>query len=1108
MYFSLRHRALSKLQRVLIALPLLAVTQGRVWAQDLATGAVNGVMIDSAGASVANVSLTLRNVATGEMRSVKADRLGEFLFSSLPPGTYVLEASASSFTALRVNEVVVAVGHTTRLLPRLQAGGVSQRVTVRAGDVPGFEPPVNADLSPSEMVMLPLDGRRFQTLAALTPLISAEDASVVLNPAEESGDAAPGDTDTARLAVRGQDPSLNRFTVDGVDSTRHFDMSPRGGNALPFTVALEAVQEFAVRAIADGEDAHGRSAGGAVHAVTRRGGEDLHGSAFFYLRNSAADAANPFSVVTRYNGGAALTTYVKPRDQREQFGGSLGGRLLRGTFGFVAAEGQRRSFPVVSTPSDAGFYTLTAVQTALLANRGVGAGAIAKGLSFLDSLTGPVDRHANELAVSPRMDWDGRRAHGSVAWNHLRFASPAGSNALPVVARGRGSVSGLATHVDAVSVQATVPGGRWLTDVKAGYSRDATFAVSPTSLAQEPHTGPGGAVPEVTLADAFSFGSVTSAGSRRLPDERVADTSLKARFHGRAHTVTVGVSAALVDERVGAREASSGRYSYTNSAAAGRAGALVDFLTDATYTSATYPNGGCPSVYAQPHFFCFNSFTQSFGSVAETRFHTGEWTAFVGDGWRVTPRLRLDAGVRYEWNRMPPPQHPNAILDAAFGGFAATGSLPGDTNNLAPHAGVAYALTGRTVLRVGYGFEFASLPGSTVQRALENTAQPASQTTLRLTPRTIIDPACSSYGTNFGYPATFTCSPFGPVAGAGSAWMFSRGFQMPAVQTAELSVSQEVSQRASVSGSYVLALSRELTDTVDLNVAPSTSRVAFRLVRTGGEAGARGGDVFNVPLYTARRTQAFGPVTGILSDGNGVYHAAVLTGQHVSGALTLRGSWTWSKSLDTVRSGASTRNESGHFDPFQPLFDRAASNFDHAHRVVLLGTWNAEVRRGEAWMRRIADGWSLSPVALLQSGRPYSYNLSGGTALPGGRESLNGSGGANFLPSVGRNTLRLPWTESVDVRVARAFSLQRDSVRLRLSGEAFNLLNHVNLTAVEQRAFLMGAAGTDGVVPLVFQDAATLQAEGLTGRAFGQPSASANSVTRERRLQAGLRVEW
>lgn len=1100
---------LPRLCRIAAFLPALACLS--MAAQDAATGALNGVLVDPSGAAIPAAQLILRNTATGQQATLQTDRLGEFLFPALPPGTYTLSATANNFNPLQLDTIGVAVGKTTRLMPRMAIAGTLQSVEITATEATSFDSPINANLSPQQLQLLPLDGRRFQSLAILTPLVSAEDADPILNPNEETATQPTGDTDNARLAFRAQDPSLNRFTLNGTDHTRLFDMQPHGGSSLPFAITQEAVQEFGVRAIANAQTEQPHGAGGAIQTVTRRGGADIHGSAFFFIRNSAGNASNPFSVATSYNNGSPTTTLLKPRDQREQFGGSIGGPTgLHDIYAFIAVDGQRRSFPAISSPSLSNFYNLTAIQSALLANRGVSPAAITRGLAFLDSLSGTLPRHADELSLYPRLDWDTARSTLSLDWNHVRFQSAAGQGSLPVVARGRGSIGSLRTHGDDVAIRATLAiHPRWTADAHLAYSRDLTLAESPTGLSQEPHTGPQGSIPQVDLADAFSFGSAPVTGQRRLPDERDLEAAAAIHFHGRAHQVTVGASVLLSDLRVSGSESNNGRYLYSNSFTVGHAGSLVDFLTDYTFNANSYPNGGCPSVYAQPHYFCFTSFTQTFGSTPDTRFHTAELSTFVSDRWRLTTRLHVNAGVRYQFNRMPPPQHPNAALDAVFSSFAATGTTPSDTNNLAPSVGIAYAPTANTVVRVSYGYSFSSIPGLVLQRALANTAQAASQSQLRIAPRTIVDAGCTSYGTNFGYPATYSCTPFGPIAAASAAWAFAHGFQLPAVQTAELSVSQQVATRTHLSGSYILALSRQLTNTVDINIAPSTESLAFRIVRTGGEPGAQNGNLFHIPLYTARRTSAFGPVTAIVSDGNGTYHAMALTLEHQTPrALTLRAAWTFSKSLDTVRTGSSARNENGHFDPFQPLYDRAASNFDHRHRVTLLAIWQPQSSSTHRLVNVIANHWSLSPVMVFQSGRPYSYNISGGTSLPGGRESLNGSGGANYLPSVGRNTLRLPWTQSVDLSLSRSFALAHDRAHLRLMLQAFNALNHVNVTTVEQQAFLVGTADTNGITPLTFQDAATLTAEGLTSKPFGTPTQSANSPTRERRLQAGLRLQW
>ncbi len=1069
-------------------------------AQGVATGALTGVVLDPTGAVLPNAYVRLESDADGTIRETGTDRLGDFFFGDLPPGTYVAEFSSLGFNNIRVPAVVVELGRTARIVQTLPVATQFQTVEVEeAVQRASFDSPVNATLSPAELQALPLDGRRFQSLAVLTPLVAEDDAS-----------PSSGGTDNARLTFRGLHPMHNSYRIDGLSLTRAFDGEPRGGRSVPFTLPLEGVREFQVRAVGG---SLGHDAGGAVNTVTHRGEETPHGSVFGMLRNSGVGASNPFAIAPRYNNGSPTTVAVKPRDIREQFGGSIGGAfpfMHRRTFTFVAAEGQRRSFPGISAPSDPGFFNLSAVQTALLANRGVSHAATAAALNFLDGLMGPVDRRADEFAAFPRIDLQPtRRSTLTAEWAHMRFRSPSGRHTAPVEARGRASFGDTATHADTAILTSTVAlSSHWLADLRAAYSRDAQFAESPAPLATEPHSSPAGSAPEVSIAGAFLFGNADGLSTRRLPDERRTEAAARLTYNGSAHTITFGFDVSGVDERVSGRDGSSGAYDYTSGTTGGRDGGLVDFITDATFASTSYPNGGCPSVFAAAHFFCFRSFTQTFGTLQPTRFHTAEWGFFAGDTWRVRPNLQITTGVRYNYDHLPQPQHPNAALDAVFGSFASTGNTPRDTNNLAPQAGIAYAPGKRTVVRLGYAVHFGAVPGRTLQAALDNTAQPASQITLRITPRTLIDPVCASVGTNFGYPATYTCAPFGPLAATGSATVFARGFQLPMVQIGELSVTRELTRHDNLSATYVMSLDRQLQNTTDLNIAASTSRVVFRISRNGGEPGARGGDVFNVPFYLARRTASFGPVTGILSNGNGTYHALALQAEHrTSHSLQARLAWTYSKSLDNVRSAGTVPNEDAQFDPFEPRYDRAPSNFDHRHRVTASAVWQPRLRGGTGAARTFANGWSLSPLLLVSSGRPYSYDIVGGSSLVGGRESLNGSGGATFLPSVGPNTLRLPWTKNVDFRILRTFPL-RDRLRLRLSAEAFNLLNHVNVTSVQQRAFLPGTAGAGGIIPLVFQDAATIAAEGLTTRAFGAATSSADSPARERRLQFGLRLDW
>jgi hypothetical protein len=126
--------------------------------------------------------------------------------------------------------------------------------------------------------------------------------------------------------------------------------------------------------------------------------------------------------------------------------------------------------------------------------------------------------------------------------------------------------------------------------------------------------------------------------------------------------------------------------------------------------------------------------------------------------------------------------------------------------------------------------------------------------------------------------------------------------------------------------------------------------------------------------------------------------------------------------------------------------------------------------------------------------------------LSGGADSINGSGGSARLPTVGRNTLRLPVRWNVDARVARGF---RITERVRGEGyvEAFNVTNHLNASRINTRAFLVGAA-VNGVVPLVFQNQAAVTVEGLNTPPFGTVTSSTTGLSHERQAQVGLRIEF
>jgi hypothetical protein len=881
--------------------------------------------------------------------------------------------------------------------------------------------------------------------------------------------------------------------------------------------------------------------GGVVTTVSRSGGKKLHGMGFYTVRESAWAAANPFSIASSYANGVVTSEEVKPADLRQQFGGSVGGPAMGKIaaavpgqlFYFYAFDQQSRNFPAISAPGYAGFYALTATQRGLLANRGVSGAETNAALNYLDSLTGTVARRADQTVNFGRVDW--QRAGGSrlvLEYNRARWSAPAGARSEAVVDRGVASIGSSYGKVDAGVL-------RWVQNFRGGLSnelraqdgRQLQYETAQPPLAQEPNIGPGGMPPEISVGpDGLVFGTPASLGQKAYPDERrIEFADVVAWVHGR-HLLQFGADFSALSDLTDSLSNAEGTFSYDSGVTGGKAGGLVDWITDYTYNADAYPNEACPSIAAEVHYFCFRSYSQSFGQES-LRFDTREWAGFVQDDWRVSRTLTVHAGMRYEYEALPLPQQPNAALDAVFGAQGATSVFPADRNNFGPRLGAAWQPfgLGRGVVRVGFGVYYGKLPGATVRTALLDTAMPTSTTRIRVLPTTVTScPQVTTVG--FGYGCSFLTAPSGVVAATTSAVVFDRRFRLPMVEQATVSVEHGVGLGVLGSVGYVMNLDRQLPNSVDINIAPSNDLQVFQLQGGTGAVGVRDGETFVVPVYSERVSTDFGPVTDLVSNANAVYHGLTVEARRGLGparaghegaarGLEFRVGWTWSKAIDFGQNAGAVPRTNGQFDPFQVRYDKGLSALNFPHRVVATAVWSPRLPGADAgkyataertiW--RLADGWSLAGIFSEASGRGYSHDIFGGTRLSGGRESINGSGGSVVLPTVGRNTLRLPDAANLDVRVSRSFGIGEE-VRLRAAVEIFNVMNHLNYSGVTQRAYLAAAAGTDGaaagVTPLVFQDAAAVAAEGLNVLPFGAFTAAGTGQARERQVQLGLRLEF
>jgi hypothetical protein len=1106
---------------------------GRAWAQTSVDGAISGFVVDASGAALAGADVRVEQASTGLEIAAKTGSKGEFLVPRVPAGAYQVLVEYARFARLTLDRVVVEVGGVTSVEARLRVGGVVTAVTVTASpDMPAAvslddasSAAVASTVTSGEIETLPVNGRRWQTFALLTPTVNADPEGVGL------------------LSFRGAASTQNSSRIDGGDDDQSFGAVPRGtgGDSGPevedaaesgssgrvsvsaadggggygrhsgmaYTFSQEAVREFRV----SGQNysaLYGHAAGGIVTTVSKSGTDTLHGTGFYLLRASALGATNPFSFASNYVDGVVTGGLVKPHDVRQQFGGSVGGAAVRDKlFYFYAYDQQQRNFPAISTPQDPSFFALTATQTALLGNRGVSSAKVNAALNYLDSLTGTVVRRQDQTVNFGKVDWQASQHHRlSVQYDRGRSSAPGGVRSSPVVDLGTGSLGSSYAEIDSVL-------GRWLWtatpklshELRVQVGRDFQYEEAGTPLPQEPAVGPGGYAPEVAIGpDGFTFGTSSSLGRKAYPDEdKVEIADILTWVRGR-HQVQAGGDVSLVHDYVDALNNQEGAFHYDSGTTSGHAGGLVDWITDYTFNVNAYPNGGCPSIFSAVHDFCFRSFTQSFGQQAVT-FDTQEWAGFVQDNWRLRAGLTVNAGLRYEYELLPLPQQPNAALDATFGSTGATSVFPEDRNNFGPRVGVAWQPfgEGRGVLRFGYGLFYGRLAGATVRSALVNTATNVSATQILILPTTVTNcPQVANQG--FGYACSYLTTPPAAVSATTSATVFDRRFRLPAVQQASMTVEHDIGAGAVGSATYLLNLDRQLPNSTDINIAPSTDTSVFQLQGGTGAAGVQDGETFVLPVYSERRNTSYGPVTDIVSNVNASYNALVVEARRRSrGGLEFRASSTWSKAIDFGQIGATPRTNA-QFDPFDLRYDKGLSSLNFPHKVQASAVWSPMPRSDRQWLRTAMRGWAFAPIFTETSGRPYSLDIFGGTRLSGGHESINGSGGAVYLPTVGRNTLRLPDSAHLDLRVGRAVQVS-ERVRMRGTAEIFNLTNRLNYSAITQRAFLVGTA-LNGVTPLVFQNAATVAAEGLNVQPFGIFTAASTGQVQERQVQLGVRLEF
>lgn len=1047
-----------------IAIFCLLLSVGQSFAQSTVTGGINGTVTDPAGAVVPNASVTVTNLGTNSVVTVTTTDDGGFRVTNLQPGTYSVAIAATGFSAFKVERVTVEVGQTTPIDAALSVGPVDPSQVEVTADAPIINTNDNANavnINQTSINELPINGRRWSNFALLTP-------------------GTVPDGTFGLISFRGISGLLNNNTIDGGDNNQAFFSEERGRTRINYVISQSAIREFQVNT-SNYSAEYGRSAGGVVNAVTKSGTNEFHGELFYYNRNNRNGARNPRAFQSVLVNGVSVTTTAKPKDLREQFGGAIGGPIIKDKlFFFFSYDQQRRNFPGLGAFTNPGF--LNTVNRTLLTSRGLTTTQIDNTLAFLNSLTGETPRKGDQTLYLPKIDWQVNSNNlFSISYNRLRWKSPNGVQTQAVNNRARSNFGDDFVEVDSVNARLqTTFSANMLNEFRFQYGRDFETQFSTPPLPGEPTTSStdvgGVRSPNVFITNGLEFGTPTFLERPSYPDERryqFADTITYTR--GR-HTLKFGADINRVTDDIQNLRFEAGAYSYNN---------INDFIVDYVNYVTPLPAATLCATGTRTVGRCYTSnFQQGVGSPG-LKLTSWDYNFFFQDDFRIMPRLTLNFGIRYEYIKLPAatlPSSSNVVIPNLTESVAeVTSRMPNDRDNFGPRIGFAYDLTGdgKTSLRGGYGIYYGRIQNSTVYNALVNTGNPGGQAQVSIAPGTTTNcfPVVPT--------ATTPCSPIFPnvlpssslTFSAGAIQFFQKGFQAPMIHQYDLILERQVMKNTVVSVSFIGSLGRNLPTFVDQNLR-RTGQTTYTI--NGGDLN---GQTFVLPLY-ARANTSFQQLTQIESSVRSRYLAMVLqANRRFTNGLQFQTSYTLAKSTDTNQNSATFTQNNSPYDVFDRSYDRGPSNFDVRHKFVASAVYAPILYKGDSssFYNYLLNGWSIAPIFVYYSGRPFDGTVSG--------TSLNGTNGDNRFPLNARNAFRLPGLMNLDLRLSKRFRFS-ERYNLEFLAEGFNVTNRTHIFG--QNSTLYTRAGN----VLNFNPS------------FGDVTATDSTLYRERQIQFSARFQF
>lgn len=1053
----------------LIAVLFLGLT-GAVTAQSF-RGSVHGSVTTASGV-VPGADVIAHNVATGQERQTKTAEDGTFSIPELPAGDYEVRSSGQGFAEVK-RLVAVDAGRATEAdiyLEQVARRYEEVEVNEAAPVVETSRDILGAVIDQKLVSQLPLNGRDFGKLVALTPGVTVEGSGVA---GTEKG--------FGQFNINGNRDRSNNYLLDGTDNNDPFfnnsALNQAGITGAPASLLpIDAIQEFNLQSQFPAE--YGRNSGSVVNVLTKSGTNTFHGSLFGYTRNNIFDARNFFNRKRNADGTANRQSPFR----NNQFGASLGGPIVQGkTFFFGAFEGQREAvgsdfvLQVPSVNQRAGARQVALANGLTQINP-----ALEKILDFFPTATGSngssgtvaasvLDRNDLNSAIA-RVDHEfseKQQFSGRYAFSQSDQIFPLGSLG------GFGSGSRIAqfaqksptrVQVTSLSLLSTLS-PTLLNEIRVGYTRYRTSfsgvdsSLDPNSLGLDFGTGKTG-LPE------FDFSGVIEnlgASAFSIPRGRVSQTYQildNITLQRRTHTFRFGAEF---------------RRANVNS--------FNDNLERGLFFFSPSGLDPDPVVDVLANFYLGNAFVSGdVGNTHRVTFNNGI-AAFAQDDWRITSRFTLNYGLRWEYFG-PLSEKNNLLTNLAADGTlkqVGRGGLDGawrrEFTDFSPRLGFAWNLAGRTVIRAGYGLYYDYVPQNVLIANFTNSAG------------LITNPA----GPVPVLPLTFNQGAFagsapGPVltastGGAASIFVTPRSFHTPYTQSWNFNIEQGLSDNLGVEIGYVGSRGTHLIRLYDANQTDAAG---------------------NFPNPNFQVIDVLAPIS------YSRYHAlqATLRARNSHGVTALA-SYVYSKSLDDASDGIDFNFASAALpqDSNNLNAEYGPSTFDTRDRFTLALNYSVPVWR--SLPKQIGSGWELNTIVSAQSGRPIpivtSLDNSGRNnfhqrpdLVPGVNPIL-----AHWTPDTGylnsaaftqpadgtfgnlrRNQIFGPHYTDVDFSLAKSFPIH-DRLNLQLRAELFNVLNHPNFALPNGSVIPTGGTGT--AVPLGIISQTPDVAQGNPGLGGGGP---------------------